>query len=57
MEKLMYLVWLEPDRTREEVAERLLGPLRDELVALEPRGLSMDVWDHGQRHPGTRAHP
>jgi hypothetical protein len=45
MEKVMYLVWLEQDRTREEVAERLLGPVREELMALAPRGLSMDVWD------------
>ena len=26
MEKLMYLVWLEADRTRDEVAERPAGP-------------------------------
>ncbi len=45
MEKLMYLVWLEADRTRDDVAELLLGPVRSELLALEPRGLSMDVWD------------
>jgi hypothetical protein len=47
MEKVMYLVWLEQDRTREEVAERLLGPVREELMALAPRGLSMDVWNSG----------
>ena len=33
----MYLVWLEPDRTREEVAERLLGTVRDELAGARAR--------------------
>ena len=28
MEKVMYLVWLEADRTRDEVAELLLGRVR-----------------------------
>src|ERR1700733_14243176 len=45
MEKLMYLVWLEPDRTRREVAEHLLGPVRTDLLGLDPRRLTLDVWD------------
>jgi hypothetical protein len=45
MEKVMYLVWLDADRSRDDVAELLLGPVRRELLALEPRRLSMDVWD------------
>jgi hypothetical protein len=40
----MYLVWLEPERTRAEVAEalRVVG---ERLLELEPRRLSLDVWD------------
>ena len=45
MEKLMYLVWLEPDRTRRAVAEHLLGPVRGDLLGLGPRRLTLDVWD------------
>jgi len=41
----MYLVWLEPDRTRGEVAAELLGPVRESLLALGPRALTLDVWD------------
>ncbi len=47
----MYLVWLEPDRTRDEVADLLLGSVRSELLALEPRALSMDVWDQASDIP------
>ncbi len=47
----MYLVWLEPDRTRREVADLLLGSVRSELLALEPRALSMDVWDQASDIP------
>ena len=45
MEKLMYLVWLEPDRTRDEVAELLLGAVRERAARSRPARLSMDVWD------------
>jgi hypothetical protein len=45
VEKLMYLVWLEPGSTRGEVAEQLLGPVRASLLALDPRSLTLDVWD------------
>jgi hypothetical protein len=45
VEKVMYLVWLEPDRTRSEVARVLLGPVREALLALGPRSLTLDVWD------------
>src|SRR5579871_200566 len=41
----MYLVWLEPDATREAVAARLGETFRQDLLALEPRALSIDVWD------------
>jgi hypothetical protein len=45
VEKLMYLVWLEPDCTRSEVAAQLLGPVRTSLLALDPPFLTLDVWD------------
>ena len=45
MEKLMYLVWLDPDTTREATAEIMLGPVAGQLLALGPRALSMDVRD------------
>jgi hypothetical protein len=45
MEKLMYLVWLEPGTTRDEVADQLLGSVASGLLALEPHRLSMDLWD------------
>jgi hypothetical protein len=44
MEKLMYLVWLEPSRTRADVAG-ILGETGERLLALDPLGLSLDVWD------------
>jgi hypothetical protein len=45
VEKLMYLVWLDPATTRAQVAETVLGPVAGELLALDPLGLSVDVWD------------
>jgi hypothetical protein len=45
MEKLMYLVWLDPTSTRADVAEAVLGPMADELLVLDPVRLSIDVWD------------
>ncbi len=45
MEKLMYLVWLEADSTRRDVADHLLGPVRDALLEAGPRAMTLDVWD------------
>jgi hypothetical protein len=45
VEKLIYLVWLEPEATRAEVAEVMLGTAAPALLALDPHRLSMDVWD------------
>jgi len=45
VEKLIYLVWMEPDATREAVGEVILGPVATDLLALGPRGLSMSVRD------------
>ncbi len=41
----MYLVWLDPGSTRAEAADVLLGPVGEELLALDPRRLSIDVRD------------
>ncbi len=41
----MYLVWLEADSTRQEVTDRLMGPMREELLGAGPRALTLDVWD------------
>jgi hypothetical protein len=45
MEKLIYLVWLEPGTTREAVADLMLGSVAPELLALGPLRLSMDLRD------------
>jgi hypothetical protein len=45
MEKLMYLTWLGAASTRSEVADVMLGQVREELLALDPVGLTIDVWD------------
>jgi hypothetical protein len=45
VEKLMYLAWFDPSSTRAEVSEVVLGPVAEKLLALEPRGLTIDVWD------------
>jgi hypothetical protein len=41
----MYLSWLEPDASRTEVADVMLGQVADRLLHLEPVRLTMDVWD------------
>ena len=41
----MYLIWLDPQSTRGEVAEIVRGPLADELLSLDPLRLTIDVWD------------
>jgi hypothetical protein len=45
MEKLMYLAWLGESSTRSEVAEVMLGRVGEELLALDPLRLTIDVWD------------
>jgi hypothetical protein len=45
MEKLIYLVWCEPETTRDQVAELMLDSVAPALLALDPHGLSMDLWD------------
>lgn len=41
----MYLTWLDKERTRAEVAEVLRGTVAEQLLALDPLRLSIDVWD------------
>jgi hypothetical protein len=45
VEKLMYLAWLGETSTRSEVAELMLGRVGEELLALDPLRLTIDVWD------------
>ncbi len=41
----MYLSWLEPTSTRSDVAEKMLGQVGEDLLALDPLRLTVDVWD------------
>ena len=45
MEKLMYLTWLGDNSTRSEVSEVMLGQVGEQLLALDPVALTVDVWD------------
>ena len=45
MEKLMYLTWLDQASSRSQVAEVMLGRVGQELLALDPVRLTVDVWD------------
>ena len=45
MEKVMYLVRLGPRATRSEVAEVMRGRVGEDLLALDPAALTVDVWD------------
>jgi hypothetical protein len=45
MEKLIYLVWLDHDATRQSVTDTMLGKVAPALLALDPYRLSMDVRD------------
>jgi hypothetical protein len=45
MEKLIYLVWLTPDTTPDQVAETMLGQVAPELLGLGPTALTMDLDD------------
>jgi hypothetical protein len=45
MEKLVYLLWNQTGRADEAQAAHLLGPVADELLALDLTGLAMDIAD------------
>jgi hypothetical protein len=45
VEKLIYLVWFDPETTRESVGETMHGSVAPALLALGPHRLSMDLWD------------
>ena len=45
MEKLVYLLWNDSGRADEALAERLLGPVAEALLALEPTALTLNLAD------------
>ena len=45
MEKLVYLLWNASGRADADLAGRLLGPVAESLLALDPAGLAIDVAD------------
>jgi hypothetical protein len=45
MEKLIYLLWNGTGPVTDDQAAELLGPVAEQLLALDPAGLSMDVAD------------
>jgi hypothetical protein len=45
MEKVIYLVWLESEASREDVGQHMLTTIAPALLALEPQRLTMDMWD------------
>jgi len=45
VEKVIYLLWNESGRADADLAARLLGPVADALLALDPAGLAIDVAD------------
>jgi hypothetical protein len=57
MEKLMYLVWLDPEVSRAEVGELMLGRTAPALLDLNPHGLSMDLRDGGSDIPAPMPLP
>jgi hypothetical protein len=51
MEKLAYLVWDRPSRPPEDVRKQLLDELAPRLLALQPRGLQIDLDDEDAQVP------
>jgi hypothetical protein len=45
MEKLIYLVWLDPDTTRQGAEDTMLGDVAPDLLAFKPHRLSIDIRD------------
>jgi hypothetical protein len=45
VEKVIYLVELDPEIRRDEVGSLMLGQVAPALLDLGPRGLSLDLWD------------
>jgi hypothetical protein len=45
VEKLMYLTWFHENSTRAHVADVMRVQVGEQLLALHPRALTMDVWD------------
>jgi hypothetical protein len=57
MEKLIYLVWLEPDTPRDAVAEVMLGSVAPRLLERGPLRLSMDLRDQHSDIPAPMPTP
>jgi hypothetical protein len=51
MEKLVYLIWDRPSRAPEAVRAQMLDDLAPRLLALQPRGLQIDVDDEAAQVP------
>ena len=45
MEKLVYLLWNGSGRADRELAARVLGPVADALLSLDPAGLAVNLAD------------
>lgn len=57
MEKLIYLVWLDPDTDRQRTEEVMLGTVAPELLALGPHRLTIDVRDSHSDIPAPMPTP
>lgn len=57
MEKLIYLMWFDPDTSRRSVSEIMHGAVAPELLALGPHRLSMDLRDEHSDIPAPVATP
>ena len=58
MEKLVYLLWNATGRVDAALADQLLGPVAEALLALEPAGLAMNLADDdGRRRLAPPAAP
>ena len=51
MEKLVYLVWDRPSRDPDAVRAQMLDDLAPRFLALQPRGLQIDVDDDAAQIP------
>jgi hypothetical protein len=51
MEKLAYLVWDRPGHPPEEIRQQFLDELAPRLLALQPRGLQIDIDDEDAQVP------
>jgi len=57
VEKLIYLVWLDPETPRARVSDVMRRGVAPELLALNPRGLTMDLRDEFSDIPAPMPTP